>query len=102
MARKPKKKKPKKKKNLSREPDWVDVGSTKKNILEMSAVYARFGCREVAVRTPGASAGNTVDEWDTVDESVTWDVSGLSSDQLLALWKALGLEPVNENVGVRR
>ena len=94
MARKPKKKKPKKKKNLSREPDWVDVGSTKKNIAELSAVTSSFGCREVAVLTPGASTGNTGDEWDewdTGDESVTWDISSLSPDALLGLWAALGV-----------
>ena len=61
--------------------DWVDIGSTKKNTAEQSVIYASYGCREVAVRTPGASSGSVV----------MWSVAHLTPDDLLKLHLSLGL-----------
>ena len=69
--------KPRKKKNLSRER----VGTIKLSVREMASVCLRHGV-PVVVSDRGALGRNPIP---------TWDISNLGSDQLLALWAALGV-----------
>ena len=71
------KRKPQKKSNLSRER----IGITKRSAPELAAICLRHGAPAV-VSERGLKRGRTLP---------TWDVSGLTPDELLGLWEAMGV-----------